>query len=125
MSDKDRALGCPACKDTKLQRAGNRWECSACGGCFVEDAALSAMAVEMTGRPWQRPAVRGGPGERVCPECDKPMLVEVLETVTIDHCEGHGVYFDPNELQVALEDAADPQHVASLLQRLFRRHHAE
>lgn len=122
---KDRALGCPACKDTKLHFQGDRWACAACGGCFVEDAALSAMVIEMTGRPWQPPAVQGGPGERACPVCDKPMLVEVLEAVTIDRCEGHGVYFDPDELQTALAHAAEPHHVGSFLQRLFRRHHEE
>jgi Zn-finger nucleic acid-binding protein len=122
---KDRTLGCPACKDTKLQFAGDRWACAACGGCFVEDAALSAMVIEMTGRPWQPPAVQGGPGERACPVCDKPMIVEVLEAVTIDRCEGHGAYFDPDELQAALKHAAEPQHVGSFLQRLFHRHHEE
>ncbi|MEP6863002.1 MAG: zf-TFIIB domain-containing protein [Deltaproteobacteria bacterium] len=122
---KDRTLGCPACKDTKLHFAGDRWACAACGGCFVEDAALSAMVIEMTGKPWQPPAVRGGPGERACPVCDKPMLVEVLEAVTTDRCEGHGVYFDPDELQAALAHAAEPQHVGSFLQRLFHRHHEE
>jgi hypothetical protein len=45
--------------------------------------------------------------------------------VTIDRCEGHGVYFDPNELQTALEHAAEPHHVGSFLQRLFHRHHEE
>jgi len=122
---KDRTLGCPACKDTKLHFQGDRWACAACGGCFVEDAALSAMVIEMTGRAWQPPAVQGGAGERACPVCDKPMLVEVLEAVTIDRCEGHGVYFDPNELQTALEHAAEPHHVGSFLQRLFHRHHEE
>ena len=122
---KDRKLGCPQCKDTVLHFAGDRWACDACGGCFVEDAALSAMVIEMTGRAWQPPAVQGGPGERACPVCDKPMLVEVLEAVTIDRCEGHGVYFDPDELQTALQHAAEPQHVGSFLQRLFRRHHEE
>lgn len=122
---KDRTLGCPACKDTKLHFAGDRWACAACGGCFVEDAALSAMVIEMTGKPWEPPAVQGGPGERACPVCDKPMLVEVLAAVTIDRCAGHGVYFDPDELQTALQHAAEPQHVGSFLQRLFHRHHEE
>jgi hypothetical protein len=35
------------------------------------------------------------------------------------------VYFDPDELQTALEHAAEPQHVGSFLQRLFHRHHEE
>lgn len=119
---KDRTLGCPACKDTKLEFRGDRWACDACGGCFVEDGALSAMVMEMTNQPWEVPAIQGGPGERACPVCDQPMLVEVLEAVTIDRCAGHGVYFDPDELQTALAHAAEPHHVGSLLKRLFHRH---
>jgi ribosomal protein L37AE/L43A len=119
---KDRTLGCPACKDTRLEFRGDRWACDACGGCFVEDAALSAMVMEMTNQPWEVPAIKGGPGERACPVCKEPMLVEVLEAVTIDRCAGHGVYFDPDELQTALAHAAEPHHVGSLLKRLFHRH---
>jgi len=119
---KDRTLGCPACKDTRLEFRGDRWACNACGGCFVEDAALSAMVTQMTNQPWEVPAIKGGPGERACPVCKEPMLVEVLEAVTIDRCAGHGVYFDPDELQTALAHAAEPHHVGSLLKRLFHRH---
>ena len=79
------------------------------------------MVIEMTGKPWEPPAVQGGAGERACPVCDKPMLVEVLSAVTIDRCAGHGVYFDPDELQTALQHAAEPHHVGSFLQRLFHR----
>jgi Zn-finger nucleic acid-binding protein/ribosomal protein L37AE/L43A len=119
---KDRTLGCPSCKDTKLSFEGDLWSCGACNGCFVEDAALSAMVSEMSGQPWQPQSAKGGAGDRVCPVCDKPMIVEVLEAVTIDRCEGHGVYFDPDELQTALAHAAEPQHVTSWVQRLFHRH---
>jgi hypothetical protein len=119
---KDRTLGCPSCKDTKLTFEGDLWACGTCNGCFVEDAALSAMVSEMSRQPWQPHSAKGGVGERVCPVCEKPMIVEVLEAVTIDRCEGHGVYFDPDELQTALAHAADPQHVTSWVQRLFHRH---
>ena len=119
---KDRTLGCPSCTDTKLSFEGDRWTCNSCNGCFVEDAALSAMVSEMSGTPWQPDAAKGGPGERVCPVCKKPMIVEVLEAVTIDRCEGHGVYFDPDELQATLAHAAEPHHVTSWVSRLFHRH---
>lgn len=119
---KDRALGCPSCKDTRLSFEGDRWACATCNGCFVEDAALAAMVSEMSGQPWQPEAARGGLGERVCPVCNKQMVVEVLEAVTIDRCEGHGVYFDPDELQTALAHAAEPHQVTSWVQRLFHRH---
>jgi Zn-finger nucleic acid-binding protein len=119
---KERTLGCPSCKDTKLSFQGDLWACATCNGCFVEDAALTAMVSEMSRQPWQPPPAKGGLGERVCPVCEKRMVVEVLEAVTIDRCEGHGVYFDPDELQTALAHAAEPQQVTSWVQRLFHRH---
>jgi Zn-finger nucleic acid-binding protein/ribosomal protein L37AE/L43A len=119
---KERTLGCPSCKDTRLSFEGDLWACGTCNGCFVEDAALTAMVSEMSRQPWQPQSAKGGLGERVCPVCDNKMVVEVLEAVTIDRCEGHGVYFDPDELQTALAHAAEPQQVTSWVQRLFHRH---
>jgi Zn-finger nucleic acid-binding protein len=121
---KGKTLGCPACKDTKLQYEGERWTCSTCAGCFVEDAALTAMVMEMTNTPWTVPDVKGGPGDRNCPVCETPMIVEVLEAVTIDRCKAHGVWFDDTELQSALHHASTPDSggVGSWLKQLFRRH---
>ncbi|MBL9016382.1 MAG: zf-TFIIB domain-containing protein [Myxococcales bacterium] len=121
---KDRALGCPVCKDRKLQFAGDRWGCTACAGSFVEDAALAAMVSEMTHAPWEVPPVTGAGSDRPCPACGTRMIVEVLEAVTIDRCAGHGVWFDEDELQTALHHASEPKQdgVVSWVKRLFHRH---
>ena len=119
----DRALGCPVCKDQKLAFAGDRWGCTACSGSFVEDAALEAMVSEMTHAPWDVPPVTGAGSDRACPACGKLMVVEVLAAVTIDRCAGHGVWFDEDELQTALQHASDPHGgVGSWVKRLFHRH---
>jgi Zn-finger nucleic acid-binding protein len=121
---KDRTLGCPVCKDRKLEFAGDRWGCTSCSGSFVEDAALAAMVSEMTNAPWEVPPVTGAGSDRACPACGTLMLVEVLEAVTIDRCPGHGVWFDEDELQTALHHASGPKQggVVSWVKRLFQRH---
>lgn len=120
---KDRTLGCPVCKEQKLTFAGDRWSCSTCAGSFVEDAALAAMVSEMTNSPWDVPPVTGAGSDRACPACGKLMVVEVLEAVTIDRCAGHGVWFDEDELQTALQHATEPKGgVGSWVKRLFHRH---
>lgn len=121
---KDKTLGCPACKETKLDFAGDRWACTTCLGCFVEDAALAAMVMEMTNAPWEVPPVAGAGSDRPCPVCAKLMVVEVLEAVTIDRCSPHGVWFDDTELQTALQHASEPKGggVGSWVKRLFHRH---
>jgi ribosomal protein L37AE/L43A len=117
---KDRALGCPSCKEAKLQFRGDRWDCDVCKGSFVEDAALSAMVMEMTAQPWVPPTVKGAPGDRQCPVCKTAMIVEVLEAVTTDRCAAHGVWFDDKELQDALAHASAPAE--SWVRKLFHRH---
>src|SRR3954465_3568848 len=119
----DKTLGCPSCKDTKLQFAGDRWSCTTCAGCFVEDAALAGMVQEMTNQPWEVPPLTGAGSDRQCPVCSKLMVVEVLEAVTIDRCLPHGVWFDDSELQTALHHATEPNKgVGSWVKRLFHRH---
>jgi Zn-finger nucleic acid-binding protein len=120
---KDKTLGCPVCKETRLEFAGDRWACTTCAGCFVEDAALAAMVMEMTNAPWEPPPVAGAGSDRPCPVCAKLMVVEVLEAVTIDRCAPHGVWFDDTELQTALHHASEPKGgVGSWIKRLFHRH---
>jgi hypothetical protein len=119
---KDRRLGCPSCKETALDYQGDRWACATCAGSFVENAALEAMVMEMSQKPWDVPVISGAPGDRACPICAKPMLVEVLEAVTIDRCGPHGVWFDDTELQAALHHASEEPTVGGWLKQLFHRH---
>jgi hypothetical protein len=120
---KDRRLGCPSCKETALDYEGDRWPCQTCAGAFVENEALAAMITEMSQKPWEPPAISGGPGERACPICKALMIVEVLEAVTIDRCAAHGVWFDDTELQTALHHAGgEPTGLGGWLKQLFHRH---
>jgi len=118
---KDRRLGCPSCKDAVLTYQGDRWACTTCAGSYVETAALSAMVEEMALKPWAMPPASGKPGERACPICATPMIVELLEGVTIDRCAGHGVWFDDSELQAALHHAsAEPTGLGGWIKQLFQ-----
>jgi Zn-finger nucleic acid-binding protein len=122
---KDRTLGCPACKlDAKLAYQGDRWVCATCAGSYIETAALAAMIEEMALKPWVVPPVSGKPGDRACPICATPMIVELLEGVTIDRCATHGVWFDDTELQAALVHASSPGSggMGSWIKQLFHRH---
>lgn len=40
-----------------------------------------------------------------CPVCAKTMAPVVLEGVAVERCDGHGVWFDEGELQVAIDHA--------------------
>jgi len=121
---RDRRLPCPnaACEGQALRFEVSRWACDRCDGVFVENAALEALAGEMTSQPWQLPPISGGPGERRCPACASPLVVEPLEGETVDRCAEHGVWFDPAELEGALQHAAGVEPATerrSWLWRLF------
>ncbi|MDB4957161.1 MAG: hypothetical protein JWO36_4730 [Myxococcales bacterium] len=122
---KDRRLGCPSCKEVALDYRGDRWACDTCSGSFVENAALTAMVMDMTNSPWELPVgVSDKAGERACPVCSEAMRVEVLEAVTIDRCAAHGVWFDDKELEAALHHVGtgSPTSIGGWLKQLFHRH---
>lgn len=78
--------------------------------------------MDMSGALWDMPAPTGTPGTRACPMCTTPMVVEDLERVPIDRCAEHGVWFDPSELTLALENASnefEPRGVRAWLKKLF------
>jgi Zn-finger nucleic acid-binding protein len=117
---KDVKLDCPACR-VPLAYHGDRWACGTCRGLFVENEALVALVREMALAPWELPALAGRPGDRACPICKTPLIVEVLEGVTIDRCDVHGVWFDDRELEQALHhSSAPPDGLVAWLKRLFR-----
>jgi Zn-finger nucleic acid-binding protein len=121
-----RRLACPdpACGGRALRFEVSRWSCGGCEGVFVENEALEALVGEMAGRPWQLPPPEGSPGRRRCPACAAALGVEQIEGVTVDRCAEHGVWFDPTELEAALQHAAGVDAAAELgswLQRMFSR----
>ena len=98
-------LTCPVCQGHPLSFQGERWGCERCNGSFVENPALVEMVTAMTNAPWDLPEAVGKAGERKCPACAGAMLREIVETVAIDRCAAHGVWFDADELQKLLEQA--------------------
>jgi len=87
-----------------------------------------AVTFDERTRLWQRAlrAVqeRGRPADRKCPDCSEVMKHVAYKLVELDHCEDHGLYFDPSELQLALERAAHdrpnaPVDVIAELDELF------
>ncbi len=118
----DRTLRCPACADRDLVFVGDRWACEGCRGVFVQTAAVEALVGDMIGAVWQMPAPVGTPGTRTCPICAQALATETLEGVTVDRCAGHGVWFDPAELEAVLQHAdaaARPHGLVGWLRRLF------
>ena len=117
---RDQPLPCPVCRTRELAFLADRYGCDECHGAFVENAALEALVGEMTGAPWQVPAVTGAPGSRSCPICAEALSEERLEGATIDRCVKHGVWFDPKELEEVLQHAgAPPTGLVGYLRRLF------
>lgn len=118
----DRPLPCPVCTTTQLRFFGDRYACAQCSGTFVQNAALAGMVMDIAKTAFDLPPPSGAAGTRACPVCREAMVVEELERVPIDRCGEHGVWFDPNELTVALERASgqfDEHGVRAWLHRLF------
>lgn len=44
-----------------------------------------------------------------CPSCHKPMHATAIHQVHLDRCAQHGVWFDADELRLALERVGDPR----------------
>lgn len=118
---RDQPMPCPACA-TPLAFFGDRYACPQCAGTFVQNDALVSMVMDVSKALWDIPLPTGQPGTRACPVCTNAMLVEDLEKVPVDRCATHGVWFDQNELTVALERASgqfDPRGVRAWLKKLF------
>lgn len=119
---REHRLACPVCTTTELRFYGDRYACEQCDGTFVQNAAFVAMAMDISKDYFELPPAAGEPGPRACPVCMHPMHVEDVEQVPIDRCAMHGIWFDANELAVALERASGQfEHGwRAWLARLFR-----
>jgi Zn-finger nucleic acid-binding protein len=103
---RDQCLACPACTTTELKFYGDRYACAQCAGTFVQNAAFEAMAMDVSNEVFQLPPPAGTAGSRACPVCNEAMVVEDFDRVPIDRCAAHGIWFDANELAIALERAS-------------------
>ena len=108
---------CPRC-GTALEDAGSARACRSCGGAFVEEPVLAEMILKMLPPP---PRVFGRlelselqrTGQPLaCPSCAGAMTPTAIHDVELDHCKKHGVWFDPDELQLMLYRVADPSKFA-------------
>jgi len=117
----DQRLACPACMTSELKFYGDRYACVQCSGTFVQNAAFEAMAMDIAKQYFELPPPAGEPGPRACPVCSQAMLVDALDKVPIDRCAAHGIWFDANELTVALERTSGQfEHgIRAWLKRVF------
>ena len=98
-------VSCPRCR-VALETAGYTERCKTCDGAWIHEDALVGMLQERTSAlvflPWQP---RDKDQERACPVCTKAMQTVNLETVALDRCPDHGVWFDADELAALLARA--------------------
>jgi Zn-finger nucleic acid-binding protein len=116
----DRRLACPVCPNSALRLGGDLWTCDVCAGAFVENGVVETKMTELAGGPWALPAPSGRAGARACPVCSETLAEDSLESVEVDRCAAHGVWFDAHELAAALAHASgvlEPKK--SWLRRLF------
>jgi len=99
-------LRCPRCSGplaSERRGATDVDACAACGGAWFDRGEVeSAIAAADPKRP--APAAGVEPELRYlrCPRCDAPMTRrnwERISGVVLDHCNAHGVWVDPHELE--------------------------
>lgn len=96
---------CPRCR-VLLEDAGAVRACRRCNGQWVHEQALAEMLLVMLPAVVQQPSLvarasREAP--RPCPSCGVAMEPVGLHDVELERCaKGHGVWFDPEELQTGL-----------------------
>ena len=105
---------CPRCAAV-LEDAGAIRACAGCHGQWVLEPVLAEMVIEMLpagvyGRLTLVPS-KHERGVGACPSCDTKMEPMKMYGVEIERCpKQHGVWFDPEEMQIALRRAADPAY---------------
>jgi len=107
---------CPRC-GTDLVDAKAARGCQGCRGLWVDEVVLAEMIIDMLPPP---PRVLGRlalvvmqrAGEALaCPACKTPMEPTAIHGVELDRCpKQHGVWFDADELRIALQRVADPHN---------------
>ena len=120
---RDSFENCPRC-GTELVDARDARGCQACGGVWIEEAVLTEMIVEMM-PPASRVlgrlvlAVVQRSGEALaCPTCGEAMVPTTIHRVELDSCaKRHGVWFDADELRIALLRVADHTNPPLVIER--------
>jgi Zn-finger nucleic acid-binding protein len=109
---RDSQLACPACA-AGLRRFRDRLCCDACSGIMLGVADLETAIRELTAVSAELGFTQDTPGSRVCPCCQSTMVRCRLDVrlmgerpalrPELDRCDGHGVWFDAEELAKILE----------------------
>jgi Zn-finger nucleic acid-binding protein len=99
-------LACPHCRRPLEERnvLGRSFHaCAACEGLFVSEHLVRDMFHEMApGHVVDLSPRSDDEAPRPCAECGEAMLPASLAGVDVDHCATHGIWFDREELEIAL-----------------------
>jgi len=113
---------CPRCGTALIDARAARG-CTSCGGLWIEEPVLTEMVLEMLPVPPAmlsrlQLAVLARGGEAIgCPTCGEAMHPTTIHEVVLDRCAKHGVWFDRDELAVALQRVGDPARTPPLVER--------
>jgi Zn-finger nucleic acid-binding protein len=109
---RDSQLACPACT-AGLRRFRDRLCCDTCNGIMLGVADLEAAIQELTAVSPELGFTQDAPGSRSCPCCQSTMVrcrldVQLMDErpqlrPELDRCDGHGVWFDAEELAKVFE----------------------
>ena len=128
MSERDRFPECPRCH-VALDARGTRWVCTRCHGILIADAEVSQMVADIVGDTlshfgWKgkiaepqplelQPRTVAADDALTCPRCVATMEGHVLYGLDVDRCPAHGVWFDHQELENALQIASGAGRLSS------------
>lgn len=104
--ERDKIDACASC-GSDLEARGNRLVCAQCNGTLVGNDTVMAMIRELAPDDDRPLAQRfGKPHDgtpRPCPRCAAMMKTVSLNSVPLDQCGEHGIWFDVSELVKVLE----------------------
>jgi Zn-finger nucleic acid-binding protein len=108
---RDQHERCPRCSAELIDARAAR-ACPDCGGLWVDEATVTEMVTRMLPpRPFSTLVLavldRDEP-PIACPSCGAKMEPTSIHGVALDWCRKHGLWFDAQELEIALQRVADP-----------------
>jgi Zn-finger nucleic acid-binding protein len=113
MPNRDAFPTCPDCA-VALQTYGTRLGCDTCGGTLVTVAELLELLNSFDSkhpRSLDWPEIER-PSRRRCPCCEAIMIGVRMESVPVERCAAHGIWFDRGELAKVLAPDADADEFA-------------